>query len=94
VGMPLPQALLREFERVQLDHAERKKLKKLAWDAHMSPSNYLRSLIGLPERSPGRPTVEELEREADEAWNILKELGEDPQAYFPADDSWLNEDRR
>ena len=65
--MPLPRALARETQHVQLSHAEKKKLSKLARDAGLSPSNYFRSLIGLPERSPGRPTIEQLEREQDQA---------------------------
>ena len=92
--MALPQALNREFERVQMNHAERKQLKKLAWEARLSPSNYIRSLLGWPERSPGRPSIEQLERESDEAWEILKALGEKPEAYFPATDDWMKEYRR
>jgi hypothetical protein len=35
--------------------------------------------------------IEQLEREQDQAWEILKSLGEDPATYFPPDDSWLEE---
>jgi hypothetical protein len=89
--MALPRALARETEHVQLSHAEKMKLRKLARDAGLSPSNYLRSFIGLPGRSPGRPTIEQLEREQDQAWEILKNLGEDPAEYFPPNDDWLDE---
>ena len=84
-------ALARKTQHVQICNAEKKKLSKLARDAGLSPSNYLRSFIGLPERSPGRPTIEQLEREQDQAWEILKSLGEDPAGYFPPDDSWMDE---
>ena len=92
-NMPLPRALARETEHVQLSHAEKMKLRKLARDAGLSPSNYLRSFIGLPGRSPGRPTIEQLEREQDQAWEILKNLGEDPAEYFPPNDNWLDDYR-
>ena len=92
VGM-LPLALVREVERCHLNRSEKMKLKKLAKDAGLSPSNYLRALIGLPERPAGRPSIEQLEREADEAWNTLKDMGEDPAAYFPPSDSWLDDYR-
>ena len=64
-----------------------------AREAGMSVGNYLRTGRGLPERPAGRPSIEELERERDRAWEMLKSLGEDPAAYFPPDDSWMDEYR-
>ena len=92
--MPLPHALTRVTLTLQVSLAEQMKLKKEALAAGMSLGNYLRTGRGLPERSPGRPTVEDLEREADEAWNMLKELGEDPEKYFPDSDDWMEDYRR
>ncbi len=89
--MPLPLALVREVERVHLNRAEQLLIRKKAALAGLSVSNYLRSLAGLPERPAGRPTAEQLGREADDAWDILRELGEDPKAFFPATDEWTEE---
>jgi hypothetical protein len=77
----------------QASHAEHLKLKKLAREAGMSVGNYMRTGRGLPERRAGRPSIEELEREQDEAWETLKSLGEDPAAYFPPDDDWMDDYR-
>jgi hypothetical protein len=92
-GMPLPRALARETVTFQASHVEVLKLRKLAREAGMSLGNYLRTGRGLPERPAGRPSIEQLERESDEAWNTLKELGENPEDYFPPDDSWMDDYR-
>ena len=88
--MPLPRALARETVTFQASYVEVLKLKKLAREAGMSVGNYLRTRAGLPERSAGRPTIEQLEHESDDAWNTLREIGEDPEEYFPRDDSWMD----
>ena len=90
-GMPLPQALMRVTITFQASVTEQLTLKKAARAAGMSVGNYLRTGRGLPERPAGRLSIEALERESDEAWNALKELGEDPKAYFPPDDSWMDD---
>jgi hypothetical protein len=81
-------ALARRF-----NHAERKLIEAKAREAGMSVANYLRTCAGLPERTSGRPTVEQLEAEQDQAWEILRGLELDPAGYFPADDSWLDDYR-
>lgn len=91
--MPLPRALARETITFQASHVEALKLRKLARQAGMSLGNYMRTGRGLPERPAGRPSIEELERESDDAWNALKELGEDPAAYFPPNDDWMDDYR-
>jgi hypothetical protein len=91
--MPLPRALTRVTISFQASYAEHLKLKKLAREAGMSLGNYLRTGRGLPERPAGRPSIGQLEREVDEAWNTLKELGENPGDYFPPDDSWMDDYR-
>jgi hypothetical protein len=91
--MALPPALNREFEHVRMNHAERKKLRQLAREAQLSPSNYIRHLLGWPEMSAGRPRLEELDQESDRAWEILAELGERPEDYFPANDDWMDDYR-
>ena len=91
--MPLPRALARETVTFQASHTEVLKLKKLAREAGMSLGNYLRTGRGLPERPAGRPSIEQFEREVDEAWNTFKELGENPEEYFPPDDTWRDDSR-
>jgi len=93
VVMPLPMGLARETIRFQVNHAERRLLEAKAREAGMSVANYLRTRVGLPERQAGRPMVEQLDAEQDQAWEILRGLGLDPAGYFPADDSWLDDYR-
>ena len=85
--------LARETIRFQVNHAERRLLEAMAREAGMSVANYLRTRAGLPERQAGRPAVEQLEAEQDQAWEILRGLGLDPAGYFPADDSWFDDYR-
>jgi len=59
--------------------------------AGLSVANYVRSLLGLPERSAGRPTRAQMEGEQDRAWQVLQSLGLDPAPFFPADESWLDD---
>jgi len=77
----------------QASVTEQLRLKKEAREAGMSVGNYLRAGRRLPERPAGRPTIERLEREQDQAWEMLKILGEDPAAYFPPDDDWMDDYR-
>jgi hypothetical protein len=93
VGMPLPLALNRVRMGFQASDAERRMLEAKAREAGVSVANYLRISAGLPERTAGRPGVEQLEVEQDQAWEILQGLGLDPLAFFPGDDSWLDEYR-
>jgi len=91
--MPLPMGLARETTRFQTNHAERRLIEAKAREAGKSVGNYVRAALGLPERAAGRPTVEQLEAEQDQAWEILRNLGLDPAGYFPSDDSWLEDYR-
>jgi hypothetical protein len=93
VDMPLPMCLARETVRFQVNHVERKLLEARAHADGVSVANYIRARLGLPERPQGRPTLEQLEREQDQAWQILTDLGLDPERYLPADDSWLEDCR-
>jgi len=51
----------------QASVTEQLRLKKEAREAGMSVGNYLRTGRRLPERPAGRPSIEQLERESDEA---------------------------
>ncbi len=92
--MPLPLALARRTISIQVREDEFLQLRKESRAAGMSIANYLRTGRGLPENSAGKPTIEQLERESDEAWNRLKDLGLNPEKYFPPDDEWMDEYRR
>jgi hypothetical protein len=93
VDMPLPMALARPTVRFQVNHAEMKFLEAKAHEDGKSLANYVRDRLGLPERSQGRPTVDQLEAEQDQAWQILQDIGLDPAQYFPPDDAWLDDYR-
>ena len=66
----LPQALTRQILRTQVDRAEMLLIESKARAAAMSVNNYVRSLLGLPERSAGRPTRVQMEAEQDRAWQL------------------------
>ena len=89
----LPLALTRQTLRAQVNRAEMMLIESKAKAAGMSVGNYLRSLLGLPERSAGRPTRAQMEAEQDHAWQTLQSMGVDPAPLFPADESWLDEYR-
>lgn len=93
VGMPttLPLALIRQTLRAQVNRAEMMLIDSKAKAASMSVGNYIRSLLGLPERSAGRPTRAHMEAEQDQAWQILQSMGIDPTPFFPSDESWLDD---
>jgi hypothetical protein len=82
-------ALVRQQLRCQVNRAEMMLIKARAREEGKSVANYVRSRLGLPDRNAGRPTVAQLEVEQDQAWEILRGLGVDPAAFFPADDFWL-----
>ena len=92
VGMPnpVPLALARERIFMYANHAEAMLLQSKANAAGVSVSNYLRSLAGLPPMAMGRPTREDMEKEQDRAWEILKSMGVDPAPLLPEDESWLD----
>ena len=56
----------------------------------MSVGNDVRSLLGLPERTAGRPTCAQMEAGQEHAWQVLQSLGIDPAPFFPADERWLD----
>ena len=87
----LPQALTRQILRTQVDRAEMLLIESKARAAAMSVNNYVRSVLGLPERSAGRPTRAQMEAEQDRAWQVLQSMGLDPAPFFPADESWLDD---
>jgi hypothetical protein len=87
---PLPLALTRQTLRAQVNRAEMMWIESKARAAGMSVGNYIRSLLGLPERPAGRPTRGQIEAEQDHAWQVLRSMGIDPTAFFPADESWLD----
>jgi hypothetical protein len=87
----LPLALTHQTLRAQVNRAEVMLIESKARAAGLSVGNYVRSLLGLPERSAGRPTRAQMEAEQDGAWQILQSLGIDPAPFFPADESWLDE---
>ena len=86
----LPLALTRQTLRAQVNRAEMMLIESKARAAGLSVGNYVRSLIGLPERSPGRPTRAQMEAEQDHAWHVLQSIGIDPAPFFPGDESWLS----
>lgn len=87
----LPQALTRQTLRAQVNRAEMMLIESRARAAGLSVGNYVRSLLGLPERSAGRPTRALMEAEQDHAWQVLKSMGIEPAPFFPADESWLDD---
>ncbi|MCC7157790.1 MAG: hypothetical protein IT161_24630 [Bryobacterales bacterium] len=93
VDMPtaLPLALTRQTLRAQVNRAEMMFIESKAKAAGMSVGNYVRSLLGLPERAAGRPTRAQMEAEQDQAWQLLQSMGIDPTSFFPADESWLDD---
>lgn len=86
----LPRALTRQTLRAQVNRAEMMLIESKAKAAGMSVGNYVRSLLGLPERIAGRPTRAQMEAEQDHAWQVLQSMGIDPGLFFPADESWLD----
>jgi hypothetical protein len=75
---------------VQVRHL-RGEAESKARAAGLSVGNYIRSLLGLPERAAGRPARTQMEIEQDLAWSILQSMAVDPARFFPADESWLDE---
>src|ERR1039458_4896039 len=53
-------------------------VEHLAREARSTLQNYIRTRLGLRERSTARPDVEERERQEDEAWDRLLRLGLGP----------------
>jgi hypothetical protein len=86
----LPVALARQQIRCQVNRAEMMLIEAKAREEGKSVANYVRSRLGLPDRNAGRPSVSQLEVEQDRAWEILRNLGLDPAAYFPPDDTWMD----
>jgi len=87
----LPLALTRQTLRSQVNRAEMMLIESKARAAGMSVGNCVRSLLGLPERTAGRPTRVQMEAEQDHAWQVLQSPGVDPAPFFPGDESWLDE---
>ena len=69
-----------------MDFAEYLELEHLAREARTTLQNYVRTRLGLRERSTARPDAEERERQEDEAWDRLVRLGLDPKKYFPQEE--------
>ena len=86
----LPLALTRQALHAQVNRAEMMLIESKAKAAGLSVGNYVRSLLGLPERSAGRSSRAQMEAEQDRAWQVLQSLGLDPALFFPADESWLD----
>lgn len=94
VGIPtLPLALTRQILRVQVNRAEMMLIESKARAAGLCVGNYVRSLLGLPERVAGRPTRCQMEAEQDHAWQLLQSMGIDPAPFFPVHESWLDDYR-
>lgn len=79
----MPKALDKWRLTITFNHAERLDLEARARAAGQSVHNYVRQHLGYPPRYPGARGTDQAEREADEAWDILKRLGLDPRDYFP-----------
>jgi len=88
--MPLPRGLQRKSLSFRVNEAERLAIEHRASAAHQTTTNYIRTKLGLPARPPGRPLREQMEREMEEAWDLLREAGHDPTALVPEGD-WLDE---
>ncbi len=93
VDMPtmLPLALTRVTLHTQANRAEMMLVESKAKAAGLSVGNYVRSMLGLPERAAGRPTRAQMEAAQDHAWQLFQSMGIDPAQFFPADESWLDE---
>ena len=81
--------MVRQPIQFKVSRAEFMKLHRTAERGGVSLTNLMRLALGLPERVAGRATVESLEHEEDEAWEILRDLGEDPARFFPDNDDWI-----
>lgn len=79
-------ALDKRQVRFTVDFAEYLELEHLAREARTTLQNYVRTRLGLRERSAARPDAEERERQEDEAWDRLVRLGLDPKKYFPQEE--------
>jgi hypothetical protein len=79
-------ALDKRQVRFTVDFAEYLELEHLAREARTTLQNYVRTRLGLRERSTARPDAEERERQEDEAWDRLVRLGLDPKKYFPQEE--------
>lgn len=86
----LPMALARQQLRCQVNRAEMMLIEAKARAEGRSVANYVRSKLGLPDRNAGRPALDQLEREQDQAWAILRSLGLEPSAYFPPEERWVD----
>lgn len=75
-------ALDKRQVRFTVDYAEYLELDHLAKEARTTLQNYIRTRLGLRERSTARPDEEERNRQEDEAWDRLVRLGLDPKKYF------------
>ena len=68
---------------ITFNQAERLDLEARARAAGQAVHNYVRQQLGYPPRYASAQGTEQAEREADEAWEVLKRLGLDPKDYFP-----------
>ena len=76
-------ALERRAITVPLTGPEREQLVGEARQAATTLAQYMRTRCGFKPRNSSLPGTDEREDEEDDAWEILKGLGLNPQDYFP-----------
>ena len=79
----MPHGLDRRVLRVTLNVAEMLGVEARAREAGLSVNNYVRTRVGLTERSVGNLSEDERHREEDDAWERLERLGLNPRDYLP-----------
>ena len=76
-------ALQRKSITIRVNLAEFLELKAAANVAGLSVPQHVRTRLGLGVRWTSNPRTEERDREEDDAWERLQQLGLDPKKNFP-----------
>jgi hypothetical protein len=83
---PVAMALDRMAVTIMVTDAELAELDAGATAAGTSIPQYVRTRCGFKVRNTSLPNTDERGDEEDDAWEVLKGLGLNPEEYFPADD--------
>jgi hypothetical protein len=84
--IPVRLALERRTVTITVDGAEHVELDAGATVAGLSISRYIRTRCGFLVRWSSLPNTENRDREEDDAWERLQQLGLHPEEYFPRED--------
>ena len=83
---PVQFALERRTVTITVDKADRAELDAASTAAGISLPQYIRTKCGCEVRNTSLPNTEERDHEEEDAWDRLRRLGVDPQAYFPPEE--------